>query len=235
MKLEEFDINEPVGDWPFRELVGCLVWLANQTRPDITNAVRAVARYANQPREVHWRTAIGILENVFSSSDFGTTFQKGSGLDLVAFADADYASKATERRSVSGGVIMCAGACVCWFSRTQKCDTLSTTEAEYAALADTIKEAMFLRYLRDIIFSGFGTSCITVFEDNGGAKNLAQNPACTSNSKHIDVPHYFLRDLIFKGEFVITHIESDDQHADFLTKPLDYTAFCYHRDFLMNI
>ena len=68
-----------MGDCPFRELVGCLMWLANQTPPDIANAVGAVARYANQPREVHWGTAIGILEYVFSTSDFGITFQKGSG------------------------------------------------------------------------------------------------------------------------------------------------------------
>ena len=89
LKLEEFNENEPVGNWPFRELVGCLMWLANQTRPDIANAVRAVTTYANQPRELHWRTAIGILAHVFSTSDFGITFQKGSGLELVAFADAD--------------------------------------------------------------------------------------------------------------------------------------------------
>ena len=100
--LEEFDENEPVGDWPFRELVGCLMWLANQTGPDIANAVRAVARYANKPREVQWRTAIGILEYVFSTSDFGMTFHKGSGLELVAFADADYASKTTEACSGRG-------------------------------------------------------------------------------------------------------------------------------------
>ena len=53
--------------------------------------MRAVTTYANQPRELHWRTAIGILAHVFSTSDFGITFQKGSGLELVAFADADYA------------------------------------------------------------------------------------------------------------------------------------------------
>ena len=100
------------------------MWLANQTRPDIANAVRAVARYVNKPREVHWRTAIGILEDVISTSDFGMTFQKGSGLELVAFADAGYASKATDRRSVSGAATMCAGACMCWFSRAQKCVTL---------------------------------------------------------------------------------------------------------------
>ena len=47
-----------MGDWPFRELVGCLMWLVNQTGPDI--AERAVARYVNKPGEVHWSTAIGI-------------------------------------------------------------------------------------------------------------------------------------------------------------------------------
>ena len=47
---------------------------------------------------------------------------------------------------------MCAGACVCRFSRIQKGATLSTTEAGYVALADPIKEAMFIRYVRMFIF-----------------------------------------------------------------------------------
>ena len=67
-----------------------------------------------------------------------------SSISLEALADADYASKATDRRSVSGGAIMCADACVCWFSRTQKCVTLSTSEAEYVALGDAVKEVLFL-------------------------------------------------------------------------------------------
>ena len=40
---------------------------------------------------------------------------------------------------------MCAGACVSYFSRTQKCFTLSTSEAEYVALGDAVKELLFLR------------------------------------------------------------------------------------------
>ena len=61
LKLDEFDKTEPEGDWPSRELVGCLMWLVNQTRPDIATAVRAVARYTNSPRKVHWKTAVGIF------------------------------------------------------------------------------------------------------------------------------------------------------------------------------
>ena len=107
-------------------------------------------------------------------------------------ADADYASNATDRRSVSGGAVMCAGACVCWFSRTQKCVTLSTTIAEYVALADTIKEVIFLQYVWSFTLPGLGSACITVFEDNKGARHLAHNPVCASNSKHIDIRHHFL-------------------------------------------
>ena len=46
--------DEPGGDWPVREAIGSLMWLSTTTRPDITNAVRAVARYAHEPTERLW-------------------------------------------------------------------------------------------------------------------------------------------------------------------------------------
>ena len=147
VKLEEFDECEETENWPFRELVGSLMWLAISTRPDISNAVRSVARYCSAPKATHWKSMLGILAYIKGTSDFGLTYQRGTiaGVSLEVFADADYASKATDRRSVSGGAIMCGGACVCWFSRTQKCVTLSTSEAEYVALGDAAKDLLFLR------------------------------------------------------------------------------------------
>ena len=119
-----------------------MIWLLSPTRPDISNAVRSVARYSSAPKAIHWKAALGILAYINGTSCLGITYQKGTAasISLEVFADADYASKATDRRSVSGGAIMCAGACVCWFSRTQKCVTLSTSEAEYVALGDAVKE-----------------------------------------------------------------------------------------------
>ena len=83
--------------------------------------------------------------------------------------DADYASKATDKRSVSGGTIVCRGACLCWFSRTQKCVTLSTSKAEYVALGDAGKELLFLRQVWRFMIPGKGMLCFPVFEDNQGA------------------------------------------------------------------
>ena len=124
---------------------------------------------------------------------------------------------------------------MCWFLRTQTCVTLSTTEAEYVALADTIKEVVFLRYVWSFILPGFGSACITVFEDNKGARHLAHNPVCASNSKHIDNRHHFLRELVFRGEFDIVAVESERQHANFLTKELAGPVFRFHRHFVMNV
>ena len=61
---------------------------------------------------------------------------------LETYVDADYAHKAEDRRSVYGVAICCGGTQVSWHSRTQKCVTLSTTEAEYVARAHGVKEAL---------------------------------------------------------------------------------------------
>ena len=130
---------------------------------------------------------------------------------------------------------MLAGACVCWFSRTQKCVTLSTSEAEYIALGDAVIELLFLRQVRRFMIPGKGMPCFPVFEDNQGALQLSKNPVSNSNSKHIDVSHHFLRELVRQGDIIVNHVPSKYQHADILTKVLAFALFAIHRRFLMNL
>ena len=98
------------------------MWLANQTRPDILNAVRGVARYSHSPKLVHWKAALHILPYIRLTRGHGITFQRGtdSGVDLELYVDSDLASRDTNRRSVSGRVVMCAGACVPFFLGRRK-------------------------------------------------------------------------------------------------------------------
>ena len=135
-RLWDFDVDEPNVLFPFRELIGALLWIALLTRPDIANAVRAVARYCSAPKLIHWKAARSILGYAMRRSYFGISFQKGTltGISLISFADADYVSRSTDRRSVSGGVVMCAAGPVSWHSKTQMCLTSSTTQAEYCLL-----------------------------------------------------------------------------------------------------
>ena len=229
LRLDEFDQEEAEVEQSFRSLVGHLMWLVNKTRPDIFNAVRAVARYSHSPKLVHWKAALHILQDMRLTSGHGITFHRGmdSGVDLELYVDSDFASSDTNRRSVFGGVVMCAGACVSFFSRTQKSVTLSSTEAEYVALAGGIKETIFLRYIWSFIFPDRDVGCTLVKEDNVGAIHLAENPATTPNSKHIDIRHHFIRERVANGEFKVVYVPSEKQHADFLNKSLHQGAFEY--------
>ena len=74
-----------------------------------------------------------------------------------------------------------------------------------------------------------------MYEDNEGAKALAENPLGSHRSKHIDVRFHFLWGLVRLGQITIYSVASAEQHADILTKPLGREAFRRHRDFLMNL
>ena len=149
--------------------------------------------------------------------------------------DADYASKATDRRSVSGGLIICGGASVCWFSSTQKCVTLSTSEGEYVAVGDAVKELLFLRHIWRFMLPSKVMPSFPDFEHNLGAVQFAQNPVTNSSSKHIDVRHHFLRELVRQRGIKVVRVPSEFQHAEILTKALAFDVFAFHRKFLMNL
>ena len=115
------------------------------TRPDITDATRDVARHSHNPCESHWVAVEKILAYLSSTRNLGITYKRGSRSSLAAFADADYASKATDGRSISGVAVMLRGAAVCAISRTQICERLSTAEAEHVATAEGVKDGLFVR------------------------------------------------------------------------------------------
>lgn len=71
-KHGEFSKDKQATAFPFRELVGSLMCLENRIRPDISNAVRAVARYCASPKLIHWRTVLGTLGYVWPAKSPST-------------------------------------------------------------------------------------------------------------------------------------------------------------------
>lgn len=112
---------------------------------------------------------------------------------------------------------MCGGGCILWFSRAQKCVTLPTPQAGYA---DALEEVSFLRQVGRFMLPEVGTPCIPAFEDNRGALQVALNADTNSNSKHIDVRHHFIRELVDRREISVMFTSSEYQHAEFLIKAL---------------
>ena len=210
------------------------MWIASQTRPDISYAVRAVARHSYEPKKSHWKAAQKILNYLLETAHL--KFKRDSSVDVgtLVYVDTDFASKATDRRSVSGAMVFVASMLVVWISRTQKCISQSTSEAEYLAMGDGVKEALFVNGMLQFLRPSKKPRKIDVREDNSGAIALAENPLSSCRSKHIDVRHRFLRNLTEEGVIEVTHVPSKEQHADILTKALPRDLFEVHRDFALG-
>ena len=187
--------HEKGGEWPYKQAVGGLLWISGMTRPGIASAVRAVARHAHNPAARHWKAVRKIIAYLKAPEDLGVVFQRGGDLKL-SFADADYADRCNDRRSVSGVAVMLRNTAVSASSTTQHCVTLSTSEAEYVAMAHGENTALEIKAVLDSVQPHLSGRAIGIYEDNEGAKPLAENPQGSQRIKHIDVRFHFLRGLV---------------------------------------
>eukprot|EP00963_Diacronema_lutheri_P005231 scaffold408_cov347-Pavlova_lutheri.AAC.5 len=192
-------------DFPFQELVGCLMYLAVSTRPDIAYATNCMARSVTCTRPNHVAALKRILRYLQE------TLQEG-------FCDASYGNCEETRRSTTGYVFRFKGSLISWQIKLQTTVAVSTTEAEYMAASAATKEALFLRKILNDV--GFGPQCVTINCDNQGAINLTKNALTVSRTKHVDITHHFVRNPVNRGELSFKYIQTEEQLADFLTKAL---------------
>lgn len=170
---------------PYRELIGCLLYLARGMRPDIAHAVSVLSQYNDTFGKSHWSAAKRLLRYLKGTANLGIAYKRGED-PLVGYIDADFAGCIDSRRSFTGYAFSTNGTAVTWESRKQASTATSTTEAEYMALSVAAREAIyFQRFLRELRITGMDS--ITLHNDNCSAQKTAENPTFHSRTKHIDV------------------------------------------------
>jgi hypothetical protein len=202
----------------YAEVLGMLMYLANGTRPDLSFAVGALARFMAAPRQEHWRRLIGVVRYVKGTVNYGIKFDGNALGQLVGYSDADFGGDPDKRRSTTGYVFMLAGGAVSWASKLQPTVAASTTEAEYMAAAHAAKEALWLKKLLICFGQGSQNVPIQMHADNQAALAIMKNPTSHQRAKHIDIQHHFVRDRVQRGEIKFDHVESKANLADMLTK-----------------
>lgn len=113
----------------YLEAVGVRLWIANISKPDISNAAGEVVRYSNDSAARYWEAVRKDLSSLMSTRQLRITFCGGTPDKLQAFADPLYAPQSDDRRSTSGGVLIFCGGPSTWFWRTHKQISLSRTKA----------------------------------------------------------------------------------------------------------
>ena len=101
------------------------------------------------------------------------------------------------------------------------------------ALTEASKEGVYLsRFLDEL---GFGNASTTqLATDNTGARALSYNPEHHERVKHIERRHFFVRELVERGEISVPVVATEDNLADFFTKPLPAKKFFAMRNTIMN-
>ncbi|CAM9372029.1 unnamed protein product, partial [Ascophyllum nodosum] len=101
--------KEEMKMFPYREAVGALMWAATMTRPDIACAVRAVARFCENPGLAHKKAVMKIFQYLLHTKEWGITYGgQGCGLCMEAYTDSDFGACLDTIRSVSDAVLMLA-------------------------------------------------------------------------------------------------------------------------------
>lgn len=216
--------------FPYREAVGSLMYLAIATRPDISFAVGLASRYLNQPNENHTNAVKRILKYIKGTINFGIRFRSNATLNLNCFSDADYAGDIDTRKSTSGFVFMFGSGSISWGSNRQKCVALSSTESEYIAGSEAVKELVWLKRLTDDLDVNVGNPVL--YMDNQGAIKLTKNPEFHKRTKHVEVRYHFMREKFEEGIFQLKYVNTKEQVADIFTKPLSRHKFQYFRSLM---
>lgn len=145
--LEIIDDGQTTNE-PYRSLIGALLYLAVASRPDLLFVTTYLSKFNCKPLEKHWRAAKTLLRYVKGTHQYGLHYSK-QGNQLIAYSDADWAADRSDRRSVSGGIILYAGAPVVYFSRKQTAIALSSCEPELIAAGEVCKSLKWLSMLAE--------------------------------------------------------------------------------------
>jgi len=161
------DLNgEPFDEtWEYRSIIGMLMYLAANTRPDIAYAVHSCARFSHAPRAVHATAVKRILRYLVRTRDKGLHMSPTDLLKVDCYVDSDFAGlfgaehdqDPVSVKSRTGYIIKYRGCPLLWVSKLQTMISLSTMESEYQALSQSMRDLIPIReILKEIM--------ITVFE-----------------------------------------------------------------------
>ena len=228
----------------YASIVGMLLYLSTNTRPDISFAVSQVARFNHSPKQSHATALKTIVRYLKGTKDKGMIFKPTGTLNLECWCDADFAglykrdpdTNPSSVKSRGAFIITLSGVPLFWKTQLHSEITLSTTEAEYSTLSMSLRTLIPLRDLLLEVTEALAVAAhrhaamtCRVFQDNHAAHQLATQQRITNRTKYFLVKwHWFWQHVCrdpndmqdFARFLIIQTCPTDEMRADYLTKGL---------------
>ena len=202
---------------PYANAIGTVMYSMISTRPDLSYLISLLSRYMSNPGKAHWDALKYLLRYINNTLHTGLCYEKRqNAFDLVGFVDSDFIGDRDSRKSTTAFYFTLGGNCISWKSQLQPLVALSSTEAEYVAMTDAIKEAIWIRGILEEINLLQGE--VIVCSDSQSAIHLCKNPVYHERTKHVDVKYHFVKDQVATGAMKIQKVSTKDNPADMGTK-----------------
>ncbi|GJV06486.1 retrovirus-related pol polyprotein from transposon TNT 1-94 [Tanacetum coccineum] len=204
-------------------LVKCRMLPPNNLGPDESRVSVNEKQYQANPKESHLVAVKRIFKYLKGTPNLGLWYPKGSGFDLKAYSDSDYAGCNLDQKSTSRGCQILRGKLVCRSAKKQGSVAMSSAEAEYVAAAGCCAQVLWIKSQLadyDVLYDK-----VPIFCDNTSAIAISNNPMLHSRTKHIDIRYHFIKDHILKGDIELHFVPTELQLADLFTKPLAEPSF----------
>ena len=217
---DDSELIEPELQKRYQSGVGMLLYLIKYSRPDISNVVRELSKCMDGATMGSYLELLRVVKFVLDTKNFCLKIHPkfdSKNWNLKVFCDSDWAGDPETRISVTGFIVYLMNVPICWRSKAQKGVTLSSSEAEYVAISEAVKEIKFVYYiLRDI---GIKLDVpIIVKTDNIGAIFMSQNASTGVRTRHVDTRYHFIRENAEEGIIKIEFVKSVDNDSNIFTK-----------------
>jgi hypothetical protein len=238
------------GRFHYRSVIGQLNYIEKGTRSNISYIIHQCARFVEKPKESHARALRWLARYLHATKDKGLIPKPDKQKDLEVYVDADFSGDwdpedaATNRdtaRSRHGYIITYQGCPLLWKSQVQTEIALSSTESEYTGLSYALREVIpimeilkEMKRLRFPVKSTKPTIHCKVWGDNSGALEMAKTHKYRPRTKHLNIKLHHFRDYVVRNEISVHKIDTKDQRADYLTKPVNIEILECRRKLVMG-
>ena len=213
----------------YKSIVGALLHIANNTRPDISFAVSYLARSTQKPTCSSFARVKDVLLYLKGTASYSLRLG-GPTCVLYGYCDSDWSGCPLTRRSTTGFIVKCGLGSISWKSARQATVSRSSSEAEYIAAGEIAKEVQSFCGVAPQM--GLPSSCVSVGLDNRAAKYLIEDPLSAARTKHIEIIYHHVREKVARQQMKFIPVPTADNPADVLTKPLPQQLFEKHRQSL---
>jgi len=143
----------------------------------------------------------------------------GPSMTLRVYVDSDHAGDLVTRHSRMGFVVFLNGAPIYWSSKKQTSCETSTFGSEFVAMKQATEYIRGLRYKLQMMGITVDEPAF-VFGDNQSVLANTTTPSSTLKKKSNAIAHHFVREGCARDKWRTTYINTNDNVADLLTKPL---------------